>query len=98
MSVEVTPSTGAAALPPASPLATPGLAWGVVLLLIGFACLYGPTYAQLAQSTWATDEQGHGPLIVAASAWLLWTGRGEIFAGPSRPALGAGFGLLDRKS
>lgn len=81
-------------MPPAPPLATPGLAWGVVLLLVGFACMYGPTYAQLAHSTWATDEQGHGPLIVAASAWLLWTGRSEIFAGPSRPALASGFGVL----
>lgn len=94
MSVEVTPPSGAVTPLPASPLTLPGQGWGVVLLLVGFFCLYGPTYAHLAVSTWATDEQGHGPLIVAASAWLLWTARGEIFAGPARPALGVGFGLL----
>lgn len=66
----------------------------MLLLLFGFLCLYGPTYANLAASTWATDEQGHGPLIVAASAWLLWSARGDIFSGPPRPALGAGFALL----
>jgi len=70
------------------------VAWGVLLLLAGFFVLYGPTYLHLAQSSWATDEQGHGPLIVAASAWLLWSGRHEIFAGPSRPAPLAGFALL----
>jgi exosortase B len=72
---------------------------GVSVLSIGvflaaFLALYFSTYVQLSNTVWATDEQGHGPLILGASAWLFWTRRDIIFAGPARPALGLGFGLL----
>jgi hypothetical protein len=42
------------------------------MLLVGFALLYVPTYAELARTVWATDEQGHGPIILAVSLWLLF--------------------------
>lgn len=66
----------------------------VGVFLLAFVLLYLPAYIELAGTTWATDEQGHGPLILAASAWLFWTGRERIFAGPARPALVSGFGML----
>lgn len=66
----------------------------VVVFLLAFIVLNLPAYVQLAGSTWATDEQGHGPLILGASAWLFWTGRDRIFSGPAKPAYGWGFGLL----
>lgn len=78
----------AAARPPLRPagLDLPAFA----LLALGFALLYGPTYAELARTIWATDEQGHGPIILAVSFWLLATRRHEIAAaaGPPRPGLG----------
>ncbi|RZI86207.1 MAG: exosortase B [Rubrivivax sp.] len=68
--------------------------WSLGLLLIALAVMYFPTFVTLANTVWATDEQGHGPLILAASAWLFWTMRIELFRPEARPALGAGFPLL----
>lgn len=69
------------------------------LLLAGFALLYGPSYYSLAQQIWPTDEQGHGPIILAVSLWLLWQLRFEVAATAiaPRPAMGTlllVFGLL----
>ena len=66
---------------------------------LGFLLLYGPTYWSLAHTIWASDEQGHGPIILAVSAWLLFEKRHELAALDSKPSLwlGAlvlGFGLL----
>ena len=66
----------------------------IAAFLLAFLALYSPAYMELARTTWATDEQGHGPMILAASGWLLWSSRERIFAGPSRPALGLGFAML----
>lgn len=44
----------------------------VVLLTSGWLLTYLPVYARLAGTTWATDEQGHGPIILAVSAWLIF--------------------------
>ena len=72
----------AAARPPLRPagLDLPAFA----LLALGFALLYGPTYLELARTIWATDEQGHGPIILAVSFWLLAMRRHEIAAAPGR--------------
>lgn len=51
----------------------------------GFLLLFGPTYALLAETVWATDEQGHGPIILVVSFWLLYQRRHQIAAVPSRP-------------
>lgn len=56
-----------------------------VMLALGFALLYVPTYAELARTTWATDEQGHGPIILAVSAWLLYVRRHQIAEAVVRP-------------
>lgn len=41
------------------------------LLLIGFVAMYLPAYIELAKTVWSTDEQGHGPIILAVSLWLF---------------------------
>ena len=35
------------------------------LLLAGLALLYLPSYIALSRVVWPTDEQGHGPIILA---------------------------------
>ncbi len=55
------------------------------MLLGGFALLYAPAYWGLANTVWATDEQGHGPIILAVSAWLLYVKRHELAALPCKP-------------
>jgi exosortase B len=68
------------------PLLPAGFDWPVVALLtLGFALLYVPTWAMLARTIWATDEQGHGPIILAVSLWLLYVRRHELVAAPLRP-------------
>ena len=54
---------------------------------LGFLLLYGPTYWSLAHTIWASDEQGHGPIILAVSAWLLFEKRHELAALDSKPSL-----------
>jgi exosortase B len=66
----------------------------IVLFLVAFAIMYAPAYMELAETTWTTDEQGHGPLILAAAAWLLWSNRQHIFEGPPQPAVFGGFAFL----
>ena len=66
----------------------------VGLLLLAFAALYGPTYLSLAQHVWASDEQGHGPIILALSLYLLYAKRHELAALPVAPAPWLGAPLL----
>jgi len=62
--------------------------------VLGFGLLYVPTYAELARTVWATDEQGHGPIILVVSFWLLFAGRHKIAAPPRRPIPVLGWPLL----
>jgi exosortase B len=80
-------------LPEGADLAT------LLTLLAGFAILYVPSYLSLAEVVWPTDEQGHGPIILAVSIWLLWRLRHVVAGVPAapRPWLGGTvlvFGLL----
>lgn len=52
----------------------------LLLVVAAFAVMYLPTYVALARSVWATDEQGHGPIILAVSLWLIWRARDGIAA------------------
>jgi exosortase B len=62
----------------------------LTVLALGLALLYGPTYYMLAHTVWASDEQGHGPIILAISLWLIWRKRAEYFALEARPATFSG--------
>lgn len=66
----------------------------VGLLLAGFALLYGPAWVELSRTVWATDEQGHGPIILAVSLWLLYRGRHELAAQPAKPVGWLGWPIL----
>ncbi len=43
--------------------------WPVAL---GLLALYVPTFYRLFTGIWTTEEQGHGPIILALSLWLLY--------------------------
>jgi exosortase B len=64
------------------------------LLVGGFALLFVPFYLELARTIWATDEQGHGPIILLVSGWLLYIRRHDIAAAVVRPAPGLGWPLF----
>ena len=54
----------------------------LALLSFGFALLYFPAYWELAHTVWASDEQGHAPIILLLSCWLLYSKRHELAALP----------------
>lgn len=66
----------------------------LIALVVGFAALYVPSYWMLAERIWPTDEQGHGPIILAVSIWLLYNKRHELAALQPRPSLVLGLPLL----
>ncbi len=72
----------------------PGERASLGLLLAGLALMAAPTLWHLARTAWAGDDQGHGPVILLLSLWLLWRRRGAILALPYRPARTAGHALL----
>ncbi len=65
-----------------------------VFVLVGFALLYVPTWLELSRTIWASDEQGHGPIILAVSFWLLYARRHLIAQAPTRPRGMVGWPIL----
>lgn len=63
-------------LPRPNPLSLPVAPFAVVGL--GALALYVPSFIDLFNGIWATDQQGHGPLVLAIAAWLLWRKWPEI--------------------
>ncbi|MGY4827981.1 exosortase B [Sphaerotilaceae bacterium SBD11-9] len=69
------------------------MAWW--LLLAGLAVMYLPVYWNAAfgpGAVWQTDENGHGPIILAVILWLFWSKR-QVLARmdakePTSPVLG----------
>jgi exosortase B len=61
-----------------------------LLIAFSLSILYLPTIYDLASSVWASDEQGHGPVILAVSVWLIWRSWGKFNnseGATARPAL-----------
>ena len=55
----------------------------LALVALSFLIVFGPTYLSLSRTIWASDEQGHGPIILVSSAWLLFQQRGALAALPA---------------
>ena len=64
------------------------------LLVAGFFLLYIPSYMDVARTVWTTDEQGHGPIILAVTLWLLYQKRFELGALTVQPNWTVGLPLL----
>lgn len=69
-----------------------GLDWMPVAA--GLLVLFVPTFYDAAMSFWQTDENAHGPIILAVIVWLIWTKRAELLDAKSVPAPGSGIALL----
>jgi len=59
-----------------------------------FVLAYLPTYLKLAAGPWRTEQEGHGPLIMLAAAWLAWQQRDKLRFIEFRPAIWAGWAIL----
>jgi exosortase B len=86
-----------------APMGLMRLWWPV---LAGLAVLYLPTYYELANGIWNSEEQAHGPIVLVVALYLIWNKR-AVLSTPSstggdvpdrpRPLLGwsvLAFGLL----
>ena len=72
---------------------------GTLLVVAGVALLYVPTYWDFLHGFWVSHSQGHEPLVLAISGWLLWRQREALAAlpagrNPKAAATVLGFGLL----
>jgi exosortase B len=70
-----------------------------LILLCGWAAMYGPTYWDLSQTLWRTDEQAHGAIVLLVTVWLIWDRWGRLLNLPTEPKTLHGapvfiFGLL----
>src|SRR5882724_9251526 len=76
--------TYAEALTATKSVASRGLLWPA-LLLASVVAAYVPTFVRLAQGPWQSEQEGHGPLIIAAAAWLVWQSRDKLRAAALSP-------------
>lgn len=60
--------------------------WPVIL---GLAVLYVPTYWTLAHGLWNTEEQAHGPIVLAITLFLIWQKRDIFLSSSSQQPTGA---------
>jgi exosortase B len=65
-------------------------------LLVGacFLAAYFPTIKSLMDGPWQTEQEGHGPLIIAAALWLVWQSRERLKSSTISPAPVAGWAVL----
>jgi hypothetical protein len=57
-----------------------------VLIAGSILAAYIPTILSLIDGPWHTEQEGHGPLIIAASLWLVWQSRERLRAAEVSPA------------
>lgn len=48
------------------------------IVLAGMAAMYGPSFHDLFNGIWSTDENAHGPIVLAVALWLLYTKWNDI--------------------
>jgi exosortase B len=63
-------------------------------LAASFVVAYLPTYLRLAGGAWASEQEGHGPIIMAMAAWAAWQQRDKLRSIELRPAPIAGWIIL----
>lgn len=77
---------------PVSELLKVNAAW--LIIAAGLLCLAVPTGWTLMHGIWASDKQGHGPIVLAISIWLIYKKWPDMQATPTRPAPAPGWSLL----
>ena len=63
-------------------------------MLIGLAVLYVPTYNSLATGLWTSDDNIHGPIVLAVVLWAIWQKRSIFVEKRTIASPAAGWVLL----
>lgn len=66
----------------------------LLVLALAYLAVFLPSYWNLSHTVWASDEQGHGPIILAVSFWLLYQQRAALWSAPARPSYLLGLPVL----
>jgi exosortase B len=64
----------------------PNAWWRWLPIAIGLLAICLPSFFHLMQTTWQTEENGHGPIIVIVVCWLFWQKRHDIINAPTKPS------------
>ncbi|MBR0697796.1 exosortase V [Bradyrhizobium lablabi] len=64
------------------------------LLIACVLVAYIPTVMGLIDGPWQTEQEGHGPLIIAACLWLVWQSRASLQTVKIAPAPVSGWAAL----
>ena len=72
--------------------ANPWYQW--VPIGIGLLAICIPSFYHLMQTTWQTEENGHGPIILIVVFWLIWQKRDAIINAPRKPSFILGWASL----
>ncbi|WP_080655000.1 exosortase [Bradyrhizobium japonicum] len=67
---------------------------GPVLMGVAILGAYIPTIRGLINGPWQTEQEGHGPLIIAATLWLVWQARERLMRAKIAPAPVMGWAIL----
>src|SRR6267154_3144309 len=59
---------------------------GPLVVAASFLAAYLPTIKSLIDGPWQTEQEGHGPLIIAAALWLVWQSREKLKVATISPA------------
>ena len=65
-----------------------------LIAIAGLLGMYGLTFWDLFHGLWAGDQQGHGPIVLAVSIWLLWKNHADLTAASIQPRPVAGWASL----
>lgn len=65
-----------------------------VLVALGLAAMYLPSYWDAAHGLWQTDDFAHGPIVLAVVVWLFWQVREVLVAAPWQSATALGWPLF----
>ena len=73
-----------------SPRWAPWMNW--IPLAVGLLAMYVPTGISLFRGYWASDDNSHGPLVLAISVWLLYRRWSETKPQPLPPSAPRSYG------
>ena len=68
--------------------------WSWLPVASGLAAICLPSFLGLAQTTWDTEENGHGPIILMVVVWLFWQKRQVLIEGTPQPSSVLGWTAL----
>lgn len=73
-------------------ISKPGAEW--IAVAIGLLVMYVPTFIDLMNGLWKSDDQMHGPIVTAVAIYLFWTLRHTINDAPVEPRPAIAWTLL----